>query len=148
MSEQRLSKLQKWVLLYLLENKYHVPGFKHTVIHTSDIYRGFYHIVNVASYNRHRSTFDSDEIQRRANCAKPAVCLSLRLMIEKGLIQEHPYSGDYCLTDKGRRVAKKLQGAGLVPGVLTINNNKTAVSSPAKPATSPRGRDVNNKEEG
>lgn len=125
MSEQRLSELQKWVLLYLLENKYHVPGIKHMVIHTSDIYQDFYHIVNVASYNRHRSTFDSDEMQRRANCARPAVCLSLRLMIEKGLIEEYPYSGDFCLTDKGRRVAKKLQQAGLASRTLAINNKKS-----------------------
>lgn len=79
MSTNRLSRLQKWVLVTLLDQK-------HGWLTTHDIYVGYYRLVNTHGVHFKSTPYGTEELSRRTHSAWPVVWSSLRRLVTKGLI--------------------------------------------------------------
>jgi len=156
-SKERIGRLQRWILLALLDKKY-VNYDGKVCIDQGNIYQGYYGVQQYGHGYRAHRWYLYKETAHRARSAWPAVCMSLRLMKEKGLIETRPYSCDYCLTSKGKKVAKSLKLMGDAPAssparpaghgtadATAANNNKENPRSGVMAGHVPGRGDINNK---
>lgn len=117
MASERLSRLQKWILLFLYDEKRKdKTGISY--IESQDIYRDFYGIIH-DFWHRHYNL----SVLKKTQNARPVVCTCFRRMKEKGLLKEGDYRWNcpgkiinfeyenkiYVLTDKGKEIAKNLK---------------------------------------
>jgi hypothetical protein len=116
MAEERLSKLQKFILLFLYNKKRKTPDGT-SFIESEDIYEDFFELPGRRFPCQIHNTF---EAQKKARSAWPVVCACFKLMVKKGLLRrgsEDNYGnikfdyefGIYVLTDKGKKIAKILK---------------------------------------
>lgn len=108
MAKERLSKLQKWIL---------IEAFKNKSITRKQIYRDYFGIIRPFRSARWRRYLKGEEKEMVFNMwskghgVEPILCHSLRRLREKDLITENKkltFQGLIFLTNKGEEVALKL----------------------------------------
>lgn len=83
MTKERLSKLQKWILINIHKN---FNGF----MHKHEIYEGYYGLHSKKQRYKYRRYSRSSEY-KKARIAAPAIRTSLKSLIKKDLIKMYRY---------------------------------------------------------